>query len=108
MMMLIALEIVGGVMLLACWQLVGLPYVRLAIRRRQSRKHIPQAGEIWIQPGAMLYVEAVGPIGVEVMAVDEETKAVSKWRDDWQQWQQRLSVNGAYFSGQSRPLEMPQ
>lgn len=100
-------SILSAVGLLLLWlvvQFVLIPYLRVEIRRRRSRNHTPQPEEIWTYEGGILYIDAVGPTGVEVFMIDPKTRTPYKWKDTWPEWQQRLRVKVLWYTGQRRPL----
>jgi hypothetical protein len=81
-----------------------IPYLKIRARREASLRHMPQAQEIWLQEGALLYIDFVSTNGVDWFAVDEETRAVTKCHDSWEEWKMRIKVNDCYYSGQQQPL----
>jgi hypothetical protein len=74
-------------------QLILLPLAKIEIKRRASRSHIPQPGEIWVQDTEALYVVAVGPSGVELRSVG------AVWQDTWDDWTTRLKRRSVYWTG---------
>lgn len=91
-----------GIWLITQYALV--PYIRLQRRRSTSRQHSPQPEEIWVQDEGLLYIDAVGPTGVEIMTFDPRTKQLNKWKDTWPEWQKRLEMRTVWFTGERRPL----
>lgn len=85
-------------------QFVIAPYIRLEIRRSQARKRTPQPEDIYIQDGDLLYVDAVTPMGVELMTFDPRTKQFNRWRDSWSEWARRLELRCVWYTGHRRPL----
>jgi hypothetical protein len=85
-------------------QLLVVPYIKLERKRNASKMHIPQPQEIWVQDDDLLYIESVDAAGIDLMAVNGKTKAVSKWKDSWTDWGQRLENKVLYFTGQQRQL----
>ena len=83
---------------------VVLPYARLERRRRASRKHTPQAEEIWVQDGDLLYIDAVSPTGVEIMHWDADNRTMNRWKDTWEEWRERLDRRTVWFTGMKKPL----
>jgi hypothetical protein len=86
-------------------QYVAVPYVRLQRRRRDSRRHIPEPQEIWVQDDGVIYVDAVTTMGVELMAFNDQSRTYYRWRDSWDDWNKRLRVKTCYFTGERTPLE---
>lgn len=100
-------DIIFGLVILALvllTQFVLLPYLRVQAKRRESMSHRPQPEEIWVQNDGIIYIDAVTSMGVEIMAYDPNGKTFFKWRDSWEQWNQRLKTHTLYYSGQRRPL----
>lgn len=102
----LGLSIISNLLLTAVLVVVVVPWFRLMMKRRASRSHIPQPGECWVQSDGMLYVLTTGTNGVELISVDGASSP-QRWTDTWDQWQQRLKINGVYFSGERRPLDVP-
>jgi len=84
--------------------LILLPWVRLRERRRASREHPPQAGEMWMEDGSPLYISAVSSFGVESLMRDAATQEFIKRVDGWADWATRLSEHVVYFTGERRPF----
>lgn len=102
------MDIAVAVGLLCAWlltQFLILPYIKLQMRRRESREHIPQAEEIWVQDEGMLYIDAVSASGVELMTFDPINKTLHRWKDSWPEWQQRLKVRTVFYTGRREPLK---
>lgn len=83
---------------------VIVPYIKLQMRRKASRLHMPQPEEIWMQDDALLYVDSVNPSGIELMSFDPDTKQFHKWKDSWGEWNERLRVRTLWYTGQRRSL----
>jgi hypothetical protein len=95
--------LIGAPALYALSRYVLGPYLMLQARRRESRSHIPKPQEIWMQDGGMLYITGVNDSGVEILAYDGAGK-VSKWKDSWPEWHERLRLRSVWFTGNTRPL----
>ena len=85
------------------WKVL-IPWITLEMKRVSSRSHPPQPQEVWMQDSTLLYIEAVHPHGVELMAYDPATRKVDRWIDTWSDWQLRLKLRSVYFTGMRRPL----
>lgn len=85
-------------------QYVVVPYIRLETRRNIARKRTPQPEDIYIQDGDLLYVDAVTPMGVELMTFNPRTKQFNRWRDSWAEWAKRCELRVVWYTGQRRPL----
>lgn len=81
-----------------------IPYIKLQLRRRESRLHMPQPEELWMQDGALLYIDNVNTTGVELMSFDHDTKQFHKWKDTWEEWNRRLKVRTVWYTGQRQSL----
>jgi hypothetical protein len=99
---LIAAVIVLVLVLVIVYVLV--PYRRLRKARANSREHLPQANEIWIQDDQLLYIEHSDVTGVECLAFDPDTKTPYRWKDTWTAWNERLDKRVVYFTGQRQSL----
>lgn len=97
------LILIPGVMLIALIFFVAVPFVRLEMRRRQSRKVAPSPEQIWIQDGDLIYIDFVDSTGVGIISSLGNGNVV-KWKDSWPQWRQRLQDRVLWYTGQSRPL----
>jgi hypothetical protein len=97
-----------GVGLVCAWllaQFLVVPFIKLQLRRRESRTHVPQPEEVWMQNDSMLYIDAVSASGVELMSYDPINKTFYRWKDSWPEWQQRLKLHTLWYTGQRRPLK---
>jgi len=94
---LIVLAVVGAV------YFVLVPWLRMELRRKASREHRPQAHELWVQEGVLLYIEAVDPKGIELVTFDKQ-KQLHRWRETWGDWERRLRLRVVWFSGQRGQL----
>jgi hypothetical protein len=100
----IAITIIILIVIFLLLQFVLVPYIRLQIRRKASRDHRPQPEEIWVQDDGIIYIDAVGPTGVEIMTFDPNTHTFHKWKDTWADWERRVQMRTVYYTGQRRPL----
>jgi len=80
------------VAVIAGCQFVLVPWLRLAARRRESRAHMPQPEELWVQDDGLLYISAVSAEGVELLTLDAQTKRLHQWMDTWPEWQRRCKL----------------
>ena len=90
-------------LLLLAAYFVLVPWLRLTMRRRASRKHTPQPTELWVQDDALLYIEHVDATGVELLTFDRQ-RHMHRWKDTWADWTTRLQNRTVWFTGQARPL----
>ena len=88
--------------LLPLFVLVGLPYLRLELRRHQSRQHRPMPQELWLQDrNQLLYIEGVTPQGVELLSFDASQRQLLRWTDSWPAWRERLRVRVVWYTGRN-------
>lgn len=73
------------VVLLVAVVVIVLGTVRL---RRKSMRVRPKAGEVWMQDGSPIYVRAVAPHGLMLMA--HTTAGPHTWWDSWDEWGTRV------------------
>lgn len=87
--------------------LIVIPYIRLQMKRKESRAHMPQAEEIWVQDDGILYIDEVNQSGVNIMTITvakDGTQNFQRWKDSWEEWHARLHTRTVFFTGQKRPL----
>jgi hypothetical protein len=101
-MQLAVLVVCSGILLLLL-VFVLLPWLRLELRRRQSQGVRPEAEQIWMQDGDLIYIDYVDRTGVGIIAYSAAGGA-NKWKDTWPEWQQRCRYRSMWFTGQKRPL----
>jgi hypothetical protein len=99
--------IVGGeallvLMVIALIGWVIVPYVRLSRLRKRALDVTPQAQQIWVQEGDILYILDTNHTGVKCVSIHDGKSFT--WWDSWPQWQQRLQNRVVWYTGQQRPL----